>query len=105
MRDAIRSFDTMSRHRRDQAKDVNEAEEALYQDFGRLLSYQRLHKNSIFLSQSIFIERTIRKHYRSICCSGEQTKKKMSLVELLEDNGIIDALDVLLDEEFRTQCS
>ena len=102
MRDAIRSFDTMSRHRRDQEKDVRKVEEALYQDLGRQpLPSEAAQEMGISLSEYFQLKNNTQNIIEASVVSNDHTSEEKILVELLEDNGI-NALDVLLDEEFRT---
>lgn len=100
MRDAIRSFDTMSRHRRDQEKDIRKVEEALHQDFGRQpLPSEVAQELGISLSEYFQLKTNTQNVIESSVVSGDNKEEKV-LVDLLEDNGV-SALDVLLDEEFR----
>ena len=101
MRDAIRSFDPMSRHRRDQEKDLRKVEEALYQDFGRQpLPSEVAQELGLSLSEYFQLKNNTQNIIESSVVSNDHTKEEKILVELLEDNGI-NSLDVLLDEEFR----
>ena len=100
MRDAIRSFDTMSRHRRDQEKDVRKVEEALYRDFGRQpLPSEVAQELGVSLSEYFQLKNNTQNVIEASVVVSDNSEEKV-LVELLEDNGI-NALDVLLDEEFR----
>lgn len=101
MRDAIRSFDTMSRHRRDQEKDLRKTEDSLYKELGRSPLPSEVAKElDISLSEYFHMKNNTVNVIESSVAMSEHTKEEKVLVELLEDNGI-DPLDVLLDEEFR----
>ena len=101
MKDAIRSFDTMSRHRRDQEKDIRNTEEVLHRELGRRpLPSEVAQEMNISLSEYFHLKNNTVNVIESSVTISDSTREEKVLVELLEDNGI-NPLDVLLDEEFR----
>ena len=101
MFDALRSFDNMSRHRREQARDVTDAEEVLQKKLGRMPSPGEI-ADELGISLSEFFHR--KKHTMSITetsvAPSEEGEGK-SIVEILADNSSIDPLEVVLNQELR----
>jgi RNA polymerase sigma factor for flagellar operon FliA len=101
MRDAIRSFDSMSRHRRDQEKSVRKTEDFLCLQLGRdPLPSEVASELGVSLSEYFHLKNNTMKVVESSTVVNSFNQEEKILVELLESNGI-DPLELILDEEFR----
>jgi len=101
MRDAIRSFDSMSRHRRDQDKQLRSTEEFLQSKLGRdPLPSEVAEELQITLSEYFHLKNNTMKVMETSVHYNSETKEEKILVELLAANGD-DPLDLILNDEFR----
>ena len=101
MRDAIRSFDNMSRHRRDQEKYLRSTEEALFQQLGRdPLPSEVADDLGITLSEYFHLKNNTMKVTENSVQYNHDTQEEKILVEMLAANGD-DPLGLILDDEFR----
>ena len=101
MRDAIRSFDTMSRHRREQEKSLRQTEEILFSELGRApLPSEVAEELGVSLSEYFHLKSNTVNIVESSVQINSRTKEEQALVDLLESKGH-DPLDVILDQEFR----
>ena len=105
MFDALRSLDTMSRHSRDQAKEVREKIELLSQQFGREPTNGEV-AQALEISLDDYhalLHKTRTVSHVPIETDAESTDEPRSLLNILADESNVSAVDVLLDEEFRAQ--
>ena len=101
MRDAIRSFDNMSRHRRDQEKYLRSTEEELFVRLGRdPLPSEVANELEITLSEYFHLKNNTMKVTENSVTFNHETQEEKVLVEMLAANGD-DALELILDAEFR----
>ena len=102
MFDALRSFDPMSRHRREQARDINEAEDVLFQKLGRTPEPSEIaHELGITLAE-FFQRKKNTSNVTTLSTLGRgDGEEEISLIETLVDHASINALDLVLDDEFR----
>ncbi|MEC7987555.1 MAG: FliA/WhiG family RNA polymerase sigma factor [Myxococcota bacterium] len=105
MFDALRSFDNMSRHRREQARDLSEAEKSLRSLLGREPTHSEIAEElDISLGEYFHLRNnTVQVVENSIDGGDDRTDDSRTLIDILEDEGCADPLSAILDEEFRTR--
>lgn len=105
MLDALRSLDEMSRHSRDQAKELNSHREKLSFELGRDPTAREMADSmDISLDNYYDIENKVQavSHTR-IDADSDADGVGRSFLDILADDSTATAEDILLDEEFRQQ--
>lgn len=105
MLDALRSLDEMSRHSRDQAKEIKEVTERIRLETGRDPEAKEVAEAmGISLDTFYDIENKVQNiSHTSFDFEVDQEGNSRSFLELLTDDSDRTAEDMLLDEEFRHQ--
>jgi RNA polymerase sigma factor FliA len=102
MLDLIRSYDHVSRYRRDQAKELQQASNTFFQQTGREATSQDLEELT-GLNQEKIAQVRLDSVSNPLISMEQDSSEERSLLEVLHDDTESNALDVLLDDELRMQ--
>jgi RNA polymerase sigma factor FliA len=105
MFDALRSLDEMSRHSRDQAKELRDHTEILQQQLGRSPTSSEVASSMEMDIDDFYLLQNKVQSISHVSIDGEQDKNDdtRTLLDVLVDDNETSAMDLLLNEEFREQ--
>ena len=102
MIDLMRSYDHVSRYRRDQAKELQQASTAFFQKTGREATSKDLEELT-GLNQEQISQVRLDSVSNPLISMEQESSEERSLLEVLHDDTESNALDILLDVELRMQ--